>query len=222
MLRVLREVLVALVLTAVASAATAADPNDREGSKDPPIFTRMPGFHIDRADVIDFDRVEFAVARGKSEFVRISWAEATDIVRDLLALEPSGRGTDIAGALRFAHRVLHRRSIVAVVSDFQNQGYERALGLLRSRHDVVAFHLLDPLETALPAAGLVALKDPETGDDVVADTSDPAVRSLLATSVIADAAGIFKRTRVDSLSLSTAESYERPLTGFFRRREKRR
>ena len=69
MLRRLQEILVALVLTAVASAATAADPNDREGSKDPPIFTRMPGFHIERAEVIDFDRVEFAVARGKSEFV---------------------------------------------------------------------------------------------------------------------------------------------------------
>jgi uncharacterized protein (DUF58 family) len=171
----------------------------------------------DRVGAVLFtERIEsyVAPARGNDHALRI--------VRDLLALEPSGRGTDIAGALRFAHRVLHRRSIVAVVSDFQNQGYERALGLLRSRHDVVAFHLLDPLETALPAAGLVALKDPETGDDVVADTSDPAVRSLLATSVIADAAGIFKRTRVDSLSLSTAESYERPLTGFFRRREKRR
>jgi len=69
MLRVLREILVALVLAAAASAASAADPNDREGSKDPPIFTRMPGFHIERADVIDFDRVEFAVARGKSDFV---------------------------------------------------------------------------------------------------------------------------------------------------------
>jgi uncharacterized protein (DUF58 family) len=171
----------------------------------------------DRVGAVLFtDRIEsyVAPARGNDHALRI--------VRDLLALEPSGRGTDVAAALRFAQRILRRRSIVAILSDFQDRDYERALGLLRSRHDVVALHLFDPLETAWPAAGLVALKDPETGDDVVADTSDPRIRSLLATSVVAEAGSIFKRTRVDSLSLSTAESYERPLTGFFRGREKRR
>ena len=171
----------------------------------------------DRVGAVLFsDRIEGYVppARGRDHALRI--------VRDLLAREPAGRGTDLAGALRFAQRVLRRRGIVAILSDFQDRDYERALGLLRSRHDVVALHLFDPLETAWPAAGLVALKDPETGDDVVADTSDPRIRSLLATSVVAEAGSIFKRTRVDSLSLSTAESYERPLTGFFRGREKRR
>lgn len=67
--RGLREILIALLLIVTASAATAADPNDRAGSKDPPVFTRMPGFHIERSDELEFDRVEFWVARGKSEFV---------------------------------------------------------------------------------------------------------------------------------------------------------
>ena len=52
-------------------------------------------------------------------------------MRDLLAREPLGRGTDLAGALRFANRVLRRRGIVAVISDFQAEGWERALGVLR-------------------------------------------------------------------------------------------
>jgi OmpA-OmpF porin, OOP family len=69
-LKGLRKILFVLALIGMGStAAAAADPNDRTGSKDPPIFTRMPGFHIERADVIDFDRVEFAVANGKTEFV---------------------------------------------------------------------------------------------------------------------------------------------------------
>ena len=83
---------------------------------------------------------------------------ALRIVRDLLAREPEGRGTDLAGALRFAQRVLRRRGIVAVLSDFQAEGYERALGVLRRRHDVVALHLADPREGDVPDAGLVALQ----------------------------------------------------------------
>ena len=65
MTRGLRKILIGLVLILTASAAIAADPNDRTGSKEPPLFTRMPGFHIDRSDELEFDRVEFWVARGK-------------------------------------------------------------------------------------------------------------------------------------------------------------
>jgi uncharacterized protein (DUF58 family) len=147
---------------------------------------------------------------------------ALRIVRDLLAKEPAGKGTDLDGALRFAQRVLRRRGIVAVISDFQATGYERALGALRRRHDVVALHLQDPREAEVPAAGLVALTDPETGQRVVADTARPEVRRALADPVFERAREVFKKTRVDAVTLSTAESYERPLQGFFKARERRR
>jgi uncharacterized protein (DUF58 family) len=147
---------------------------------------------------------------------------ALRIVRDLLAKEPAGRGTDLAGALRFAQSVLRRRGIVAVVSDFQATGYERALGALRRRHDVVALHLQDPRETDVVSAGLVAFTDPETGERLVADTARPEVRRVLSDPGFEEARRIFKKTRVDALTLSTAESYEGPLRGFFRAREKRR
>jgi uncharacterized protein (DUF58 family) len=147
---------------------------------------------------------------------------ALRIVRDLLAVEPLGRGTDIAGALRFARRVMKRRGIVAVISDFQDQGYERPLGILRRRHDVIAIHLHDPGESDVPAAGLVALRDPETGALRVVDTGDAGVRRRLRAATLSEAQEAFRRTQVDALPLSTAASYERPLAAFFKAREKRR
>jgi uncharacterized protein (DUF58 family) len=171
----------------------------------------------DRVGAVLFsDRIEsyVAPARGRDHALRI--------VRDLLAVEPRGRGTDVAGALRFAARVLKRRGIVAVISDFQDDGYEQPLGILRRRHDVVALQLWDPAEAELPAAGLVALTDPETGALRIVDTSRPAVRRQLAATTLAQAQEAFRRTRVDALALCTTQPYDRPLAAFFEARERRR
>jgi uncharacterized protein (DUF58 family) len=171
----------------------------------------------DRVGAVFFsDRLEGYVAPGRGH------DHALRIVRDLLALEPSSAGTDLAEALRFAQGVMRRRGIVGLISDFQAEGYERSLGILRRRHDVVAIHLWDPREAELPAAGMVRLGDPETGDSVVADLSDPAVRDRLRAATLVEAREAFRRTRVDALTLSTAESYHQPLASFFKAREKRR
>lgn len=171
----------------------------------------------DRVGAVLFsDRIEGYVPPGHGR------KHALRIVRDLLAKRPEGKGTDLAGALRFARRVLRSRGIVAVLSDFQATGYERALGVLRRKHDVVALHLQDPGEAEVPSVGLVALTDPETGERIVADTSRPEVRRALSDPVFEKARQVFKKTRVDALTLSTAESYEGPLRGFFRSRERRR
>jgi uncharacterized protein (DUF58 family) len=171
----------------------------------------------DRVGAVLFsDRIEGYVPPGRGR------DHALRIVRDLLAREPVGRGTDLTGALRFAQRVLRRRGIVALISDFQAEGYEKALGALRRRHDVVALHVRDPREGDLPVAGLVAFADPETGERVVADTARPEVRRALRGPGFETARAVFKKTRVDALALSTGESYERPLSGFFKTRERRR
>jgi uncharacterized protein (DUF58 family) len=171
----------------------------------------------DRVGAVLFtDRIEsYVPPRGGHD-------HALRIVRDLLAVTPQGRGTDIAGALRFARRVLRRRGIVAVISDFQDDAYERPLGILRRRHDVVALALTDPAEAEVPAAGLVALTDPETGALRVVDTSRADVRRQLAAHTVAQAREVFRRTGVDALALSTAEAYDRPLAAFFEARGKRR
>jgi uncharacterized protein (DUF58 family) len=171
----------------------------------------------DRVGAVLFsDRVERYIppARGRDHALRI--------VRDLLATGPTGRGTDLAVALRFARGVMRRRGIVALVSDFQGEGYERALGILRRRHDVVALHLQDPHEGDLPDAGLVALRDPETGERRVFDLADPRVRRALAPAGRGRAREALRRTQVDALTLSTGASYEGPLRQFFESRERRR
>jgi len=174
-------------------------------------------FNHDRVGAVLFsDRIEGYVPPGRGR------DHALRIVRDLLAIQPRGRGTDIAGALRFAQRVMKRRGIVAAISDFQGEGYEKGLGVLRRRHDVIAFHLLDPREREFPNAGLVALIDPETGERFVVDASRADVRPHLASLALRDAPETFRRTRVDALTLSTAESYEKPLAAFFKKRERRR
>jgi len=147
---------------------------------------------------------------------------ALRIVRDLIAVEPGGRGTSLDEAFAFTRRVMKRRGIVAVISDFQDAGYERALGVLRRRHDVIAMHLWDPREEQLPPAGLVALEDPETGGRFVVDTSDPEVRRQLRTVTLDETRERCRRAAVDVLPLSIAEPYDRPLTSFFRARERRR
>ena len=168
------------------------------------------------AAVLFSDRIEAYIPPGRGN------DHALRIVRDLLALEPAGRGTDLAGALRFANRVMKRRGIVTVISDFQAPDYQRALGMLRRRHDVVAIYLSDPHENEVPPAGLMALSDSETEDLWIVDTSDPSVRRRLRTAVLEHARETCRRTRVDLLPLSTVESYEKPLSGFFRARERRR
>jgi uncharacterized protein (DUF58 family) len=171
----------------------------------------------DRVGAVLFtDRIESYVApdRGRDHALRI--------VRDVLAKEPQGTGTDLAGALRFARQVMKRRGIVAVLSDFQARDYERPLGVLRRRHDVVALHLSDPLEDEVPDVGLVAVVDPESGEKKVVDTSDPAVRRRLRVSTLREARDVFRRANVDVLPLSTAESYERPLAAFFKARGRQR
>ncbi|MFH1177578.1 MAG: DUF58 domain-containing protein [Acidobacteriota bacterium] len=171
----------------------------------------------DRVGAVLFsDRIEGFIAPGRGH------DHALRIVRDLLALEPAGRGTDLAGALRFARQVMKRRGIVVVISDFQDREWERALGILRRRHDVIAIHLWDPREVEIPPAGLVALADPETDELWIVDTGDAALRRHLRAAAFDELRASFKRTRVDALALSTAESYEQPLSGFFKARERRR
>ncbi len=154
---------------------------------------------------------------------------ALRLIRDLLAFRPVGQGTDLAGALEYAGRLFRSRSIVFLFSDFQlGDGWDafgRALARTAVRHDIVAVHLSDPGEAALPRAGLLAIRDPETGENRVVDTGNPRVRETYASVVQEQetrARATFRRNGVDRIALRTDEPFAAPLLGFFRRRERRR
>ena len=171
----------------------------------------------DRVGAVLFtDRVEQFIPpkRGKRHALRI--------IRELLAFEPRGARTELGAALEFANRVLRRRAVIFVVSDWMASGYQPALEALAQRHDVVALHLVDARERELPAVGLLTLRDPETGRSRTIDSSDPVVGARLRSGAVAFDAALersLRRDGVDLVQLRTDRSYVAPLLSFFKARE---
>ena len=154
------------------------------------------------------------------------------LIRDLLAFEPAGRGTDVTQALDRLNRTLKRRAIIFVISDFllpydqpaAYRAYERALLVTNRRHDLVAVTLTDPRETAWPAVGLTALQDAETGATTWVDSSAPAWRDAFARQAAARQAArdaVLTRAQVDRIDVTAGEDYVEPLLKFFKLRARR-
>jgi uncharacterized protein (DUF58 family) len=117
---------------------------------------------------------------GRNQILRL----AHELTRQQPA-SPGGETTDLAAMLRLAASTTSlRRSLVFVVSDFiGDPGWDRALGMLTHRHEVVAVRIVDPAELDLPDVGLVLVEDAETGEQLLVDSSDPLLRRRLAEQV---------------------------------------
>ena len=138
-------------------------------------------------------------------------------------------GTQLAELLRVAGHVIRQRSTVFVVSDFISEpGWEAGLGALARRHDVVAVRLFDPLEIELPDAGLLPVRDAETGEQLWIDTSDRGFRQRVARIAAQREAQLregLARCGVDTLELSTDDDLADAFTRFLdlrRQRSRRR
>jgi uncharacterized protein (DUF58 family) len=146
------------------------------------------------------------------------------LIRELLTTEPKGTGTDLSESLSYVNRLLNRRAIVILASDFQDESYDRQMKITSRKHDLVNIVINDKLEDELPDLGLVPFKDAETGYEVMVDTSSPKVRRQYHQKRIAQKASLrdhFKRMQIDTIELETNDSYIRPLVSFFRRRVQR-
>ena len=164
------------------------------------------------------DRIEHVVPPRKGR------RHALRLIRDILAFEPNGTGTDIGGATEYLNKMLAHKAIIFLVSDFLGENIERPLKLLAQRHDVVAVTLEDPSERVLPDIGLVRLIDPETGQSLNIDTSDPKVRTRFDTQVAGEAdrrRHLLRRLAIDEIPVNTDQSIMDPLLRFFRTRERR-
>jgi uncharacterized protein (DUF58 family) len=149
---------------------------------------------------------------------------ALRLIRDLLAFEPKGSGTDIAAATEYLNRMLRHHTIIFLVSDFAQEGLERPLKLLAQRHDVVAVSVEDPSEQRLPDLGLARFVDPETGDVVDVDTSDARVREAYDRTVADEREmrkRLLRRLAIDEIPVRTDAGIIEPLLRFFRARETR-
>ena len=151
------------------------------------------------------------------------------VVAETLGFQPQGRGTDLARALDVAGGISRRRAAIFVISDFlsggsYDQGYERSLRIAAARHDLVPIVIGDPREDELVDVGIAYVEDLETGELVAVDTSSRSVREAYRREVIRQRNqrdALFKRLGLDSIAISTATPYMKPLGEFFRRRAAR-
>lgn len=147
------------------------------------------------------------------------------LISELMSFRPRGAATDIAAGLDAAARILKKRAIVFLVSDFFAERYQRSMELLNQRHDLIAVVLRDPRELELPNAGLIALRDAETGAEALVDSGDHRVREryrLHAEQRDRALERRLSRAGVDRIAIRTDRPSFRSLAGFFRGRERRR
>lgn len=146
------------------------------------------------------------------------------VVREILAFQPKGHGTDLRRALDYLNHVQRKRAVCFLLSDFQDKDFQKPLRVAGKRHDLVALSLRDPREEELPAVGLLELRDAETGERALVDTFDRGARDQFTRrarerwSTLEQA---FRTSGVDRIEIRCDEDYMRPLIRFFRMRERR-
>ncbi len=174
----------------------------------------------DKVGMIIFtDRIEKFVPPKKGR------AHVLRLVREILYFEPQGVGTDIAGALEYFNRVIKKKSVVFLISDFLSGEYRKPLQIANRKHDIVAMRISDPREMSFDDVGLIELEDAETGETFVIDTGSTQFRKDFAAQAEADNAALkrsLQLVNVDFIQIITNRSYIVPLINFFRLREKRR
>ncbi len=147
------------------------------------------------------------------------------VVRKLLFYEPKGKKTDIGTALRYLMRVVKRRAIVFVLSDFIAPDFSREIAMAARKFDVIALKLGDEREKQLPPGRLLRVWDQEEGAERVIDLSRRGAReafSRLASEREGRLMALFRRSGVDVVRITTGEDYIKPLSLFFRARARRR
>ena len=161
------------------------------------------------------DAVELFIPpkKGKSHVLRI--------IRELLEFEPKSKKTNLSEALKFLSRVMKKKAIVFVLSDFMADAYEHTLKIASKKHDVTGIHIYDERETTLPNLGIVQMKDEETGKIKLINTTSRAVRNQYAAHFNEKRTYFketFKKSGAGALSTRVDESYVKKLLGYFKTR----
>ena len=146
------------------------------------------------------------------------------VIRELLYHEPQEKGTDLAVALEQVNRLMKRRAVVFLVSDFATGDFQRPMRMLQQRHDAVAITVVDPRERDLPNVGFLELEDAETGEIVLVDTSSKEFRETFRKEVLTESSHLkrlFRRMNTDFVEVLIKPQYDdtiQPLLDYFRKR----
>jgi len=146
------------------------------------------------------------------------------LIREILFFKPEGTRTDIAGALEYFNRVIKRKSVVFLISDFMSEGFLKPLQIANNKHDIVAVKITDPRETTFDDVGMIELEDAETGEVFLIDTSSREFRREFSARAEEDNSTLkrsFRMIDMDFINIQTDQSYIGPLIAFFKMRERR-
>ena len=216
-----RELTVLLLVDLSASGAvgSAGKSKRRSAAELAALLAFSAGRSGDKVGLLMFsDRVELFVPprSGRRHTLRL--------IREVLAFDGRSRGTDIDLALREAAKVMKKRGVIFVLSDFIDGGdYEHSLKLLNRRHDVVALEIFDPAERAWPTALPVTIEDAESGE-TVEFAGAPRLAALDAELArrAEETRARCRRARTDLVEIESGSDVLKPLIDFFARRRQRR
>jgi uncharacterized protein (DUF58 family) len=174
----------------------------------------------DKVGVIFFsDKIEKFIPpkKGSSHILRI--------IRELIDFKAENSGTDIAEALRYLSNIIKKKSTAFLISDFMDDGFEKALQIANYKHDLIAIRVNDQREFEIPNLGLVRMQDAESGKTTLVDTSNSKVRneySRIIRNKSTELDTICGRYGIDFVKVYTGQDYVKPLMNLFKKREARK
>ncbi len=175
--------------------------------------------NMDKVGLLIFtDRIELFIPpqKGKVHLLRI--------IRDILNFEPEGKGTSINNALVYVNKVIKKKAIVFLISDFMDRDFETPLKISSQKHDLIAIHISDLRELTLPAKGTFILKDFESGEEFIVDFSSRRTRESFLSFQRKNSQyllELFKKYNVDYIDIKDEKNYEQPLFDFFLERRRK-
>ena len=155
-------------------------------------------------------------AKGKSHVLRV--------IREMIYHAAKDINTDISVALEHMQKVLKRRSIIFLISDFWDTSFEQSMKLINNKHDLINIQILDKAEMSIPDIGMIKFHDVENQSKNWIDTNNVELKAYIS-SKIQNNNKIFstfcKKNRIDLISIDTSKDYIYPLEEFFNNRMNR-
>ncbi|MCK5629196.1 MAG: DUF58 domain-containing protein [Nanoarchaeota archaeon] len=173
------------------------------------------------------DKVGIALFTDKVErfiYPRKGRKHVLKMIREMIYFKPENKRTDLKNTLDYMSKVIKKRSIIFIVSDFISEDFSKPLKLLKNKHDIIAINMYDIREVQLPDVGYIELEDEETGEQMLVDTSDPEFRAeyaKLADERTKELNQFMKKMKIDMIGIRSGEQFDVSLRKFFIQRLKR-
>jgi len=146
------------------------------------------------------------------------WRMLHEVLAPKTNVEIRSQKTDFGNLFKFLSRVMKKRAVVFIISDFIGADYEKDLAILAKRHDLTAVQIIDPIDLELPNVGLISLRDSETGATRILDTSDPKTLEIyqrLGKERVSNLERLFRKVKVGHLTLRTDQPFINKLRAYF-------